>query len=163
MNAFKWLLVSIVVTLVGACTTAPSRPSSAPVQQNAADVAAPSTSSPTTPVPSLPSVYTQKGVTIKIEGLWQAADGKILGVSGTAKNVTASDLRFCLITLVFRDQTGSPIDAAKASTKSLKSAQIWHFQAALSNPSQTLYSSIAAGKVIAIPVKNSKPDLASLK
>jgi hypothetical protein len=158
MKAIQWVLVSIAATMVGACATAPSKPPSAPIQERAAEVAPKST-----PLPTLPAVYTEKGVTVKIDAVWQDSDGKILGVNGSAKNVTASDLRFCQIVLAFLDQAGVKIDDAKASTKTLKSAQIWHFQAALPAPSEALYSSIIPGKVIAIPVKNPKADLASLK
>jgi hypothetical protein len=158
MNAMKWVLVSIAVTMVGACATAPSKPPSAPIEEKAVAVVPKST-----PLPSLPAVYTEKGVTVKIEKLWQDSDGRILGVTGSAKNVTSSDLRFCQIMLAFLDQSGAKIDAAKASTRTLKSAQIWHFQAALPAPSQALYSSITPDKVIAISVKNPKADLASLK
>jgi hypothetical protein len=158
MKATKWILLSIAVTTLGACATAPPKPSSALNQEKAVEVVP-----KPAPLPSLPAVYTEKGVTVKINEVWQDSDGKILGVIGTAKNVTASDLRFCQIMLAFLDQSGVKVDAAKASTKSLKSAQIWHFQAALSAPSQALYSSITPDKVIAIPVKNPKADLASLK
>jgi hypothetical protein len=158
MKAFKWLLVSIAVTTVGACATAPPQPSLAPIQEKVVEVIPKAAA-----LPTLPAAYTEKGVTVKISEVWQASDGKILGVNGTAKNVTASDLRFCQITLSFLDQSGAKIDDAKASTKTLKSAQIWHFQAALTNPSQAPYSSITPDKVIAIPAKNRKAQLASLK
>jgi hypothetical protein len=158
MNAIKCVLLSSVVILVGACATAPSKPSTAPIQEKAVEVVPNST-----PLPGLPAVYTEKGVTVKINEVWQDSEGRILGVVGTAKNVTASDLRFCQITLAFIDQAGVKIDAAKASTKTLKSAQIWHFQAALPAPSKAIYSSITPEKVIAIPVKNPNADLASLK
>jgi hypothetical protein len=157
MNAIKCVLVSIAVTVVGACATAPPKPPPAPIQDKTVEVVPKST-----PLPTLPAVYTEKGVTVKIDQVWQDSDGKILGVIGSAKNVTASDLRFCQIMLSFLDQAGVKIDAAKASTKALKSAQIWHFQAALPAPSQALYSSIRPDKVIAIPV-NPKANLASLK
>jgi hypothetical protein len=158
MNAIKWMLLSITVTVVGACATAPSKPLTAPTQEKAAEMVP-----KPAPLPSLPAAYTEKGVTVKINAVWQDSDGKILGVIGTAKNVTASDLRFCQITVAFLDQAGAKIDAAKASTKTLRSAQLWHFQAALAAPSQAFYSSVAPEKVIAIPVRNPNADLASLK
>jgi hypothetical protein len=158
MNAFKALLISVAVTMVSACAATPPKLSSAPIQEKAVEV-----TSKATPLPTLPAVYTEKGVTIKINGVWQDSDGKILGVNGTAKNVTASDLRFCQITLAFLDQGGVKIDDAKVSTKMLKSAQIWHFQAALPTPSQTLYSSITPDKVVAIPANNRKSQLARVK
>jgi hypothetical protein len=158
MNGIKWILVWIGIAMVGACDTVPSKPPLPPIQEKALEVVPKST-----PLPTLPAVYTEKGVTVKIDKVWQDSDGKILGVNGTAKNVTASDLRFCQIMLAFLDQTGVKIDAAKASTKTLKSAQIWHFQAALPAPSQAFYASITPDKVIAIPVKNPQADLASLQ
>jgi len=157
MKAFKSLFV-IAVTLVSACAGAPPKPVASLPQEKAVEVAPPSK-----PVPTLPSVYTQKGVTVKIDGLWQSPGGEILGVSGTAKNVTASDLRFCQISLAFLDQGGVKLDDAKASTKSLKSAQVWHFQAALAHPSDAPYSAVMPGKIVAIPVKTEKADLASLE
>lgn len=157
MNAFKSLSV-IAVSMFGGCVATPPKPPAVPPQEKAVQVVPESKR-----LPALPAVYTQKGVTVKIDGLWQTPDGEILGVSGTAKNVTASDLRLCQISLGFLDQAGLKLDDAKASTKSLKSAQVWHFQAALAHPSQAPYWSIMPDKVIAIPVKVQKPDLASLK
>ena len=157
VNGFKSLFV-VAVTMVGACAAAPPKPAAAPPQERAVEVVPPSK-----PVPTLPAAYTQKGVTVKIDGLWQGPGGEILGVNGTAKNVTASDLRFCQISLAFLDQGGVKLDDAKASTKSLRSAQVWHFQAALAHPSDAPYSAVMPEKIVAIPVKTEKADLASLK
>jgi hypothetical protein len=146
----------IAVSVLSGCAAAPPKPV-VPPPVKVVEVVPESR-----PLPALPAAYTQKGVTVKIDGLWQTPDGGILGVSGTAKNVTASDLRFCQISLAFLDQAGLKLDDAKASTKSLKSAQVWHFQAALAHPSPAPYSSIMPDKVIAIPVKVQKADLANL-
>jgi hypothetical protein len=157
VNANKCLFL-VAASILGACASAPPKAPAPPPQEKVVEVAPEAA-----PLPTLPAAYTEKGVTVKIDGLWQAPDGEILGVSGTAKNVTASDLRFCQISLAFLDQAGTKLDDAKASTKTLKSAQIWHFQAALTHPSQALYSSITPEKVVAIPVKAQKAELASLK
>ena len=157
MNQLNRLLI-ISVTMVAACSSAPPKPVAAPAAVKAVDLAPQSA-----PLPAIPSSFTQKGVTVKIDGLWQGKDGEILGLSGTAKNVTASDLRFCQLSFAFLGQDGTKLDDAKASTKTLKSAQIWRFQAALAHPSQSSYSSISPEKVIAIPVKVQNSELASLK
>jgi hypothetical protein len=157
MKTLKCMFM-VSLTALGACASAPPKPvaAAAPPPEKASDAV------PVVAAPQLPATFTQKGVTVKIEGLWQA-DGKILGVNGTAKNVTATDLRFCQISLAFLDQSGAKLDDAKATTKTLKSAQVWHFQAALAHPTEAAYSSVMPDKVIAIPVKAAKPDLASLQ
>jgi hypothetical protein len=146
------------VASLSACVSSPPKPVSPPPVEKVVEVVPESK-----PLPALPSSFTQKGVTVKIDGLSQAPDGAILGVNGTAKNVTASDLRFCQISFSFLDQAGVKLDDAKATTKSLKSAQVWHFQAIMTHPSQSSYASILPEKVIAIPVKTQNAELASLK
>ena len=152
------LMIWIPATLLAACAAAPPKPIAAPPPEKVVEVVPESK-----PVLTMPAAYTQKGVTVKIDALWQAPDGAILGVTGTAKNVTASDLRFCQISLAFLDPGGVKLDDAKASTKTLKSAQVWRFQAALTHPSQATYGSILPEKLIAIPVKPPTPELANLK
>jgi hypothetical protein len=110
VNAFKSLLFTIAAIMVGACAGAPPKPAAPPPQAKAVELAPKPAAMPT-----LPAAYIEKGVSVKIDGLWLAPDGEILGVNGTAKNVTASDLRFCLISLAFLDQAGLKLDAAKAS------------------------------------------------
>ena len=158
MNALKPGLLMISAALLGACASAPPKSVTTSTPAKAVEIVAVSK-----PLPKLPDAYTQKGVAIKIDGLWQSPDGTILGVSGTAKNVTATDLRFCQVSLAFLDDNGTQIADAKVSTKSLKSAQIWHFQAGLDHPSSASYSAVQPDKTIAIPVRTPKAELASLK
>ena len=151
-------LIIIAATSLCACTAAPPKPVVAPAAEKTVEVVPDSA-----PAPTLPAAYTQKGVTVKIDGLWQSSPGAILGVTGTAKNVTASDLKFCQVSLAFLDQNGTKLDEAKAATRSLKSGQVWHFQAGLTKASTGSFSSITPDKVIAIPAREQKPQLASLK
>lgn len=50
-------------------------------------------------------------------------------------------------------KAGAKVDEAKASTKGVKSGQVWHFLAGLEHPSTVSFSYIMAHKTIAIPVK----------
>ncbi len=158
MEAHKSLFL-IAATMLAGCAAAPPKAPVAPPVEKPVEVVVPETKA----MPELPAAFTQKGVAIKINSFWQSPDGQILGVNGTAKNVTASDLKFCQVSLAFLDPAGAKLDDAKASTKSLKSAQVWHFQAALAHPSQAAYATILPEKVVAIPVKADKAELASLK
>jgi hypothetical protein len=151
-------LVIMAATSLGACAAAPPKPAAPPPPEKTVEVAPVSK-----PVPTMPAVYTQKGVTVTVESVWQSPAGEILGATGTAKNATASNLKFCQVSLAFLGQDGTKLDEAKASTKSLKSGQVWHFQAGLSHAAAASFSSITSDKIIAIPVKEQKPDLASLK
>ena len=95
-------LVIIAATSLGACAAAPPKPAAPPPPEKTVEVAPVSKA-----VPTMPAVYTQKGVTVTVESLWQSPAGEILGVTGTAKNATASNLKFCQVSLAFLGQDGN--------------------------------------------------------
>jgi hypothetical protein len=108
---------------------------------------------------SLPDVYVDKGIKVTVDGLWKSETGDVLGVSGTAKNVTKRDMKFCSVMLDVLDHDGVKLATAQATVAGLKVGQTWRFQATLSAPYQIKFASIKSGSIIAIPVKKPKSEV----
>ena len=160
MKTPKCLPLVVVAVLVSGCSTAPQAKVAA--AQGSEHVAAEPQAVKTPPI-VIPDAFTRKGVTVRVEGADQRDDGTLLAIRGFAKNVTASDLKFCEITFSLRDGGGQSVDKLRVTTKSLKSGQIWHFQVAPSGEPRADIRSIEANRVVAIPLKADDADLASNK
>ena len=150
----------VVLALVSGCSTAPPKTSaSVPKSEHVAAEAIVEKAAPI----ALPAAFTRKGVTVKVEGVVQRDDGTLLSIRGSAKNVTASDLKSSGSALSFYDGSGQSVDNVKATTKSLKSGQIWHFQVAPSGALRADIRSIEPERVVAIPLKTEEAALVANK
>lgn len=108
---------------------------------------------------SLPDAYIKEGIKVTVDGLWKSGTGDVLGVNGTAKNVTKRDMKFCIVMLDVLDHDGVKLATAQATATGLKVGQTWRFQATLSSPYQIKFASIKSGTVIAVPVKKPKSEV----
>ncbi|SRR6266851_2464843 len=100
-----------------------------------------------TPQIRLPGPYSDKGVTVSVDGLWKDGNGNVSGISGVAVNNGSKDLTLCMITLDLLDASGVKVSSAMASTNGLKSGQQWRFQATFLTQYSVSFTSIEPGTV----------------
>jgi hypothetical protein len=79
----------------------------------------------------LPEPYKQGPVEIHVDRLYHDGDGDILGIGGTATNVSGRDLTMCEIEFGALSSDGTKIGQAIALTNDIKAGQKWQFEAHL--------------------------------
>lgn len=99
----------------------------------------------------LPATYTDKGVSVTVNGLLRDNEGTVIGIDGVATNVSGEDLKLCEVTFDALDAAGLKVSSAIAATTSLKSGQGWRFQATSTNSFAVRFVTIAAGPITTIP------------
>jgi hypothetical protein len=98
------------------------------------------------PTVALPKPSTESGVFVSVDGLLYNA-GDIMGISGVAKNITASDLQSCTIFFDVLDSSGAKVATASDTTIGLKAGQVWRFQAVMGTVASVPVVSIELGSV----------------
>lgn len=97
--------------------------------------------------PTFPSPETRKGVHVKVDGLYRAGMGVVLGLSGTATNNTGRDLRGCGLGFSILNGQGEKVGDAVAFTQSLRAGQVWRYQAVFSVPFATTFERVELAEV----------------
>jgi hypothetical protein len=107
---------------------------------------------PPRPPLQLPAPFEQSGVRIAVDGFYQT--GKtIVGLQGTAENITGRDLSACILYFDVLDAQGTKVADALASTSGLAAGQKWRFQAVFMTPFRTSFQAIQPGRVQCSPAR----------
>jgi hypothetical protein len=96
---------------------------------------------------NLPAPYYDNNVRIVVEGVLKDGNGTVIGVTGTATNTGAANLRFCAVQFDVIDSAGHKVAEAYADTSGLKSRQTWRYQAMFRFPYPETFQSIVGGGV----------------
>ena len=100
---------------------------------------------------SLPAPYTDQGINVVVEGLWENGHGNVQGVNGLVTNLSDRDLTLCQVTFDLLDVEGTKVSSAIAATSGLKVGQKWRFQAPLTSPYTVQFSAIVPGQTTVSP------------
>jgi hypothetical protein len=101
---------------------------------------------------SYPAAYTDNGIEVVVDGTYRNGYGQVLGISGTARNVSNIDRTFCQVEFGLLDQTRAKVSGALANTSSLRAGQTWRFQAIVTSPYPVVFTEVERGLVTVMPV-----------
>lgn len=93
-----------------------------------------------------PEPYTANGIHIAVTGTYQYGL-TVVGLRGTATNLTGRDLKMCAVYFDIVDGTGAKVCDAIAMTQHLNTGQRWEFQATFSTPFSTQFKAVQPGAV----------------
>lgn len=99
-----------------------------------------------TPRTELPAPYERNGVRVSIQGFYKQGIS-VVGLTGTAENVSGKDLSVCSLSFDVVDADGVKVGDAIATTQGLTAGQKWRFQAVFTTPFRTTFKAIRPGKV----------------
>lgn len=108
---------------------------------------------PSAPQVSLPAPYSENGVRVVVDGLYEDGYGNVTGITGTATNELGKDLVTCMMTLDVLDASGVKVSSAIASTAGLRAGQTWRFQATFMNPYSVQFKTVAPGQMMVMPAR----------
>lgn len=93
-----------------------------------------------------PAPYEDSGVRVELDGYYRQGFD-IVGLIGTATNVSGQELSPVLLTFDVVDKEGVKVNEAIASTNSLAVGQKWRFNAVFTSPFSTKINEVRPGKV----------------